>query len=164
MKLNSELQQQLKEKEGLQKKMVELREKIKIKDLYRDDPYTFTHLIEEIRNLRQQITAADTSTSKLIQGITFLKNKHGGVDVDKKMEQFKLSADDQRTRLAQLLEDIEILKELFEDFDGYTSDTQEEDFIERLGVDLRELANKHTYANEESEQTIDAISAALKNI
>lgn len=59
-----------------------------------------------------------------------------------------------------MLQDLEILRELFGDFDGYTSDTQEEDFIERLGVDLKELGMKHGLANEESEQLYDAITAA----
>ncbi len=46
---------------------------------------------------------------------------------------------------------MEILKALQEDFDGYTSDTNEEDFIERLGNELRELAQKHMHASEEAE-------------
>lgn len=48
-----------------------------------------------------------------------------------------------------------MLKELFDEFDGYTSDTQEEDFVERLGVDLREISTKYNVANEESEQIFD---------
>jgi len=58
------------------------------------------------------------------------------------------------------LEDIEVLRELFEEFDGYTSDTNEENFIERLGMELRILGQKHQLANEESAQVFDAIEAA----
>jgi hypothetical protein len=123
--------------------------------LNREDPFTFTHLIEEIRNLRQQILAADVSANKLVQNMTFQKNKFGGVDVDKKFDQFKQSAEDHRHRLADIMADLEVLKELFDEFDGYTSDAQEEDFIERLGVDLREVITKYAIANEESEQIFD---------
>ena len=42
--------------------------------------------------------------------------------MDAKLLQFKESADAQRGFLGDLLEDLEVLKELFEEFDGYTSD------------------------------------------
>jgi len=66
--------------------------------------------------------------------------------------------------LSGLLEDIEVLRELFDEFDGYTSDTNEENFIERLGVELRVLGQKHHAANEESEQVFDAIAVAEKSL
>lgn len=39
------------------------------------------------------------------------------------------------------------LKELYEDFDGYTSDVGEEDFIDRLGIEVKEIQTKHNYAS-----------------
>jgi len=50
-----------------------------------------------------------------------------------------------------LFEDLETLKSLYEEFDGYTSDGKEEDFIDRLGIDLRELNQKHHTAIEDGE-------------
>lgn len=100
----------------------------------------------------------------MAQNVKFLKNKFGGVDVEKKFDEFRLQAEDQKKRLAALLEDMEALKDLNEEFDGYTSDGQEEDFIERLGIDLRELAGKHKIAVEEGDSISDKIDSALKNI
>jgi hypothetical protein len=42
-------------------------------------------------------------------------------------------------KLHELKEDYEVLKELYEEFDGYTSDNHEEEFIDKLGVDIREI-------------------------
>lgn len=89
-KLLFDLNSQSKEKENLQKKLIDLKDKLKMKDLNRDDPFTFTHLIEEVKNLKKQIDNIDVQSDKLIQQINFLRNKHGGVDVDKKLDQFKL--------------------------------------------------------------------------
>lgn len=59
---------------------------------------------------------------------------------------------------------MDVLKELYEEFDGYTSDSEEEAFIEKLGIDIRELAQKHHMANEDSEAIMDQIQAAQKSI
>jgi hypothetical protein len=40
-------------------------------------------------------------------------------------------------------EDYEVLKELQEEFEGYTSGAQEEDFIDRLAIEIREIESKH---------------------
>ena len=58
-KLIQDLQSSTREKDKIQTKLVELKEKLKIKDLYRDDPFTFTNLIQEIKNLKQQLANQD---------------------------------------------------------------------------------------------------------
>lgn len=44
-----------------------------------------------------------------------------------------------QVKLNDLKEDYEVLKELYEEFDGYTSDNNEEEFIDKLGVDIQEI-------------------------
>ena len=81
----------------------------------------------------------------------FLKNKHGGIDFEEKYKQLGVKMTDHRDRLLALKEDMEVLKELQFEFDGYTSDTGEETFIERLDTELNELGDKHSRAFEDAE-------------
>jgi hypothetical protein len=47
---------------------------------------------------------------------------------------------------------LDVIKELQGEFDGYTSDNEEEDFIDRLGVDIKDLTHKLTFCGEENEK------------
>lgn len=162
--LKNDMSKSVADKEQMAKRLNDLKEKIKAKNLAIDDPYTFTPLINEIKDLRQLLAKKEEDLNKMGQHIKFLKNKYGGVDVEKKFDEFKVTAENQKNRLASLQEDLEVLKELNEEFDGYTSDSQEEDFIERLGIDLRELSSKHKVATEEGELIFEKITVAQKNI
>jgi uncharacterized phage infection (PIP) family protein YhgE len=66
--------------------------------------------------------------------------------------------------LQHLKEDTEVLKELFEEFDGYTSDTMEEDFVDKLGNEVKEIASNIQQALDFNEKLNDKINQALKNL
>jgi hypothetical protein len=57
-----------------------------MKDLNRDDPYTFSPLIQEIKDLGILLNKKDNEINNVAQNIKFLKNKHGEVDVEKKFD------------------------------------------------------------------------------
>lgn len=58
--------------------------------------------------------------------------------------------------------DLEILQGLQNEFDGYTSDHEEEDFIERLGVEIKDLNVKVQTLTDENEQVQDKITHAKR--
>jgi len=92
----------------------------------------------------------------------FLSNKHGAIDFEEKYQKMRLTVEDFGRRLEQAKEDMEVLADLCLDFDGYTSDTEEENFIERLAITLQDLATKHKEAYEEAEQIGDSVSSLRK--
>lgn len=96
-------------------------------------------LINELKDIRKALDARDDQLNKIGQHLKFLKNKHGGIDLETKINQFKIDSNNMKEKLGTLSEELEILKYFHEEFDGYTSDNEEEDFVEKLGVDIHEL-------------------------
>ena len=84
--------------------------------------------------------------------------------MEKKIQSFGLKIGNLNERLKSLLDDQEILKELFEEFDGYTSDTGEEDFIDRLGIEIKEIGQKHKIAVDHNEKLLDKVTSAQNDI
>lgn len=63
-----------------------MKEKIRSKDLYREDPSNFAPLIKEVLNLKLLLQEKDKTLTSLSNQLKFFKNKHGGVDFEKKFQ------------------------------------------------------------------------------
>eukprot|EP00347_Sterkiella_histriomuscorum_P003315 403364755 len=162
--IKKEIAQHLIEKDTLKNKVNQVKDKIRSRDLYREDPSTFAPLIKEVLELKSQLEEKDKIFSSLANQLKFFKNKHGGIDFEKKFQMNSVKAQDLQKRLNQLKEDNDVLKELFEEFDGYTSDTQEEDFIDKLGLDIKEISAAITKAQDFNERLTDKVNQALKGL
>jgi ribosome-interacting GTPase 1 len=92
----------LNDKEALKKRMQELKDKLKNKDANRDDLASFVPLINEIKDIRRQLELIDADVNKVGQNIKFLKNKYGGVDVEKKVHSFHLDSDNLKSLINDL--------------------------------------------------------------
>ena len=141
-----------------------LRDKVNNKDLNRDNPLQMIPLINEIRDVRKAIEQKEQTLHELGKQIKFLKNKHGGIDIEKKFEQLQYRAQDLRENLQLMANDYDVLKELQEEFDGYTSDIQEEDFIDRLGVEIKDIEDKCKLLTAQNDKLIDKVQLQVQDI
>ncbi len=80
--------------------MQQLKDKLRSKDLSREDPSTFVPLLTELTQIKNQLDDKENELNQLSKSIKFLKNKHGGVDIEQKFNTFKVKAQDLAKRLA----------------------------------------------------------------
>lgn len=59
-----------------------LKDKLRSKDLSREDPSSFVPLLTELSNIKKQLDDKESELNALSKSIKFLKNKHGGVDIE----------------------------------------------------------------------------------
>lgn len=78
-------------------------------DLGREDPSKFVDLIKDLKDLGQMIQKNESEMNKISQNIKSLRNKFGGEDVAEKINQFVIDNDDYKSKLAELMGDLEIL-------------------------------------------------------
>ena len=81
----------------------------------------------------------DKELDNLATEMQHFMNKYGSIDVEKKVADLSKATIDQGERLNELETVLNQLFELQQEFDGYVSDAFEEDFIEKLEPDLKEI-------------------------
>lgn len=86
------------------------------------------------------------------------KAELGGMDSEKRLKEQEAEVNAQKGRLEEILKEIEKLRDLAGEFDGYTSSAEEESFIESLINELGEAKKKVGEAMKECDGIIEEIA------